>query len=334
MIAQPLPHAAPSEVRSALLYREHDPLNFKHLATTLNLILQPTGLCFRIIHECPGKSAVLSCRKLHVAISTNEAALISDDMRIALQSLRAKPMKANLEQKFDAYQKAIEITVGTGAFPYGPQPTDPDAEELVPFLAQIVVNHLLNINPAEVVYWSGTNSLMSPKDFLRLINSDDDMPPPPPPSSGGTGRPEIVSLVDRDPRHSGLRREKQDEQDQRRLREVAPRPKQAPTFLANHLEASQPAHENDLIAHLRTRLEVAAEGPKTAFMVSAATLFVAPIIGILLLMYNFMAGAHLRRTAMVASIAAAVTFASDILDNRGEATASVPVVSSSQTAQL
>lgn len=334
MIAQPLLQTAPSEVRAALLYRDHDPLNFKHLATTLNLILQPTGLCFRIIHECPDKSAVLSCRKLHVAISANDAGLISDDMRHALQNLRAKPMRPVLEQKFDTHRKAIEITVGTGAFPHGPQPNDPDAEELVPFLAQIVVNHLLNINPADVVYWSGTHSLMSPKEFLRLINSDDDTPPPPTPPSDRGGRPEIVSIVDRDPRHNGLRRDQQDGLDNIRPRAIDPAPKQLPSFLTHHLDTDDVANDSNLFAHLRSRVEVAAEGPKTAFLVSLATLFVAPIIGVLLLIYNFMAGAHLRRTAMVASIAAAVTMATDFLENAGPETASAPTPTPTETAQL
>jgi len=133
---------------AALLYQTHDPLNFKHLATTLNLILEPAKIKFRVIHERPGQAAVLSCRKLHVAISANDAAHASEHLKTALQAPINSTVEHSLATKIKSHRRNIEIAVGAGPLPHSLDKGDLGDDSLLPLLGQMVVNHILNMNPA------------------------------------------------------------------------------------------------------------------------------------------------------------------------------------------
>jgi|GEM_PF-5822422 len=165
---------------AALLYKRHDPFNFKHLATTLNLILEPTEIRFRVIHERPGATAVLSCPNLHILLN----ATASDSGSPFLNtSENAHALPNPLKRRVETHKRILTISIGIGPLPQTSVGDDTSAADLLPLIGQMVVNHLLNMNPAEAVYWGGTGRLMTPKEFLDMINgplpvAPEDQPPP------------------------------------------------------------------------------------------------------------------------------------------------------------
>jgi|GEM_PF-6410861 len=89
-----------------------------------------------------------------------------------------------------------------------------------------------------------------------------------------------------------------------------------PTMITPHLINGAPRDAADerfeLSDHIKRRLSMARAGPKAAFIVSMATMPVAPLIGVLLLIYNFMGGARLRQTALLACLTALLTLTSEL----------------------
>lgn len=291
-----------TRMTATLLYTCHEPLNFKHLATTLNLILEPAKLKFRVIHERPGQAAVLSCRKLHVSITANEAPLASDDFLKTLALQLNLDMQQTLRTKLENHKNTVEVTVGSGPLPHGPDGGDTSSAALLPLLAQMVVNHLLNMNPAEAVYWGATDQLMSPRSFLDMINA------PLAEHPRDAGNPSPKGPTEHPPAHTSTISE------QTRSKQTdGPHVQHLPSFIAPNLAETNELPKFELTDHLARRLETTKAGPKAAFIVSAATLFIAPIAGMLLLMYNFMGGARLKQTAVLAILAAAVTLTTDLL---------------------
>ena len=328
-----------THMTAALLYPRHEPLNFKHLATTLNLILEPAKLKFRVIHERPGKAAVLSCRKLHISIIANEASLASDDFQKTLGQLMEQGVSETLLNKIEMHTNTVEVSVGSGPLPHGPACDDPSATALLPLIAQMVANHLLNMNPADAIYWGETNKIMTPREFLAMINApmaqapEDQEPKGPGQMDAEPKTAPIPPTPTERPAPNTLRRTK-----------ITPRedlPENAstslnhlrPSIIEAHLEEAGSESHFELSAHILERFSISRDGPKAAFVVSVATMLVAPIIGILLLIYNFMGGARLRQTAAFACMAAAVTLAAELVGkDSANATASVapPVIENAQ----
>jgi len=275
-----------THMTAALLYPRHEPLNFKHLATTLNLILEPAKLKFRVIHERPGKAAVLSCRKLHISIIANEASLASDDFQKTLGQLMEQGVSETLLNKIEMH-----------------------------------------------------NKIMTPREFLAMINApvaqapEDQEPKGPGQMDAEPKTAPIPPAPTARPTPNTLRRTK-----------ITPRedlPENAstslnhlrPSIIEAHLEEAGSESHFELSAHILERFSISRDGPKAAFVVSVATMLVAPIIGILLLIYNFMGGARLRQTAAFACMAAAVTLAAELVGkDSANATASVapPVIENAQ----
>lgn len=315
---------------AAVLYQDHDPLNFRHLATTLNLILEPANLKFRVIHEHAGKTAVLSCRKLHVAISANDACMSSDDLHQTIRSHSDKLLTPDLRRKVDEHRRTIEITVGCGPLPHGPLLNDPKAGRLLPLLAQMVVNHLLNMNPGDAVYWGPTDQFMTPRAFLAMINAPTPQTPsgpgnpdmlPPQQVPGATKQPENPNIVYRQATKTASRMQSDPDRDH-------------PSFLRAYLNDGPPQSSSELSGLIKHRFITSKNGPKAAFVVSIATMFVAPIIGTLLLIYNFMGGARLRQTALLAGLSAGVTLISELVRNEGVHTTASMLAKMAETVPL
>lgn len=318
-------HTAP-KLAAALLYTQHDPLNFKHLATLLNLILEPAKIRFRVIHERPGRAAVLSCRKLHIALEAQSAAETS---AFLADATNASSLPEPLRTKLKAHARTIVLSVGTGPLPHGAPHDDRSAANLLPLVGQMVVNHLLNMHPADAVYWGETNKLMSPKAFLAEINGPLEGAPEPAkiehPKPPRPPRTPKVTAKDRDLlRHEVL---------EKKRREAASRTPAStrlyPSMIATQMIPDETGSDFELSGHLRRRFETAKDGPKAAFVLSAATMIVAPLIGVLLLVYNFMGGARLRQTALLACLTAVVTLAAELTTQSGaNATVTTPALHS------
>lgn len=317
---------------AALLYREHDPLNFKHLALTLNLILQPAELRFRVIHEKPGQKAVLSCRQLHVSINTRNASQGVDDVQRILEAQTNRGMSHSLREKIEDHRVAIEIAVGTGPLPHDEKSDDPQSEALVPLVAQMVTNHLMNSNPADVVYWGETDTVMTPKEFLALINGpaeDEYVAPPPPPSSGISAGPSTDGLAERMRRRSNTQPMKTGGSSG----QSGTVQRVAPSILMGNIAGSPPPNAS-IIDLLKDRFETARKGPKGAFVVSLGTMLFAPAIGALLFVFNFLAGSKFKPTALLALMTAATVLSANLLSKPVDQSASVAPTENSDTANL
>ncbi len=348
---------------AALLYSAHDPLNFKHLATTLNMILEPAKIKFRVIHERPGQAAVLSCRKLHVAISANNAPQASDQLKNALLAHKDAPYADTLRNKITGHLRSIEVSVGSGPLPHSIDAGEPKDSSLLSLLAQMVVNHLLNMNPADAIYWQANDQFMSPRSFLAMINA-------PVPARPSTQRPQparnnapkeanpIVSARFDSyarPTPNVLRREiiKERENNVTPLTDhslnnakpnqpdsTAPTPGHlSPSFINGHMDGPMVGEETpqtsiELSNQLRSHYNTALKGPKGPFVLSVATMLVAPIVGALLVVYNFSGGARIRQTAAFAVVAAAVSLVAEYAPQQSaNAQAAAPAVAS-ETSQL
>lgn len=244
-----------TNLTAALLYREHNPVNFRHLAITLNLILETANLRFRVIHQKSGQAAVLSCRQLHISINTNVADQASGDFQRMLSAHTHRGMSYSMQQLIETHKFSIEISVGTGPLPNSDEPIEGSRRDLVPLLAQMVTNHLMNTNPADVVYWGATNSVMTPKEFLALINGPDfdDIKPPRPPSGGNVS--------------GGI------------AKQPNPQPHQA-----------LGERQTGILKWALQMLDRRRAGTR---VLNVATMIVAPIVGICLFVYNLAAGARL-----------------------------------------
>ncbi len=275
-----------------LFYITHDPLNFRHLCTTLNLILEPTNLRFRRIQKRDSDSAILSNRKLNIVVSVGSLATPFSTSRgnPSLNTPHADDLRllADLEH----CESSVTVSISPGPMPFGDEIGDDQFDELSPLIAQIVVNHLMNMNPAKAVYWQATDQIMRPKHFLNMINGQKTQ-----------HRPKDAPCA---------------------FAHQSKCTKQAlPSFVGPNLIDGTDAPNFELTGHLARRFETAKSGPKAAFLVSAATLLIAPIAGMLLLMYNFMGGARLKQTAALAILAAALTLAGDLLSTNHDITQNV-----------
>ena len=213
--------------------------------------------------------------------------------------------------------------MGTGPLPHSAEDDDRSAANLVPLLGQMVVNHMLNMNPTEALYWGDTDKVMTAKAFLDLIHApmpEMDVIATPPAPKRQPARPVLAPMaVDKD-----------EIIEKRKQKAVSRAPATAqlhPSMIHAHLISDDAEEEIELTDHIRQRFEGVKDGPKAAFIVSFATMLVAPLIGVLLVIFNFMGGARLRQTAALAMVTALVTLAAELAtQSDANATANAPQI--------
>lgn len=171
-------HLKTTPLTAALLYPSHNVLDFKHLSTTLNLILEPTNIKFRLIHEKPDHMAILSSESLHLVISQQASPLILPAYQRALQSQMSLLETPYLLNRCAGHSNTITLSVGAGPVPLSVE-NSKESDEMQTLVAQMAINYILNQLPADAVYWAGSNQIMSPKGFLECLNDPVSEPSPP-----------------------------------------------------------------------------------------------------------------------------------------------------------
>ena len=92
--------------------------------------------------------------------------MASEDFQKALHNTNGQNINDAILSKIAGHKHTIEVSVGSGPMPHGPASEDPTTINLIPLLAQMVVNHLLNMNPANAIYWGSDRPNHEPESFF------------------------------------------------------------------------------------------------------------------------------------------------------------------------
>lgn len=161
-----------------ILCHEHSPVEMRMLSQVVNLIIQPTGIKFRLIQNVPGARAILSSETVHVAISfaTKPLQTSAFDRTAVLQNDIAGD--TDLEKLVAEHQQTVSIRVGNGPVPSSVRASGFDfpivEADLKLLILETATNHLVNCHPQSAVFWQPTGRIMRAKAFLDALNDEGD----------------------------------------------------------------------------------------------------------------------------------------------------------------